>query len=365
MFCRDDYYFMSRALALAKKGYYTTDPNPNVGCVLVKQGKIIAEGWHAKAGREHAEIVALQNAGETQAATAYVTLEPCNHQGKTPPCCDALIEAGIRRVVVAMQDPNPLVAGSGLQRLRAAGMDVECGILEQDANALNCGFVKRMQTGLPWVISKMAMSLDGRTAMASGESRWITSPQARQDVHRLRARSSAIMTGIATVLADDCALTARLPADIDVVQPIRVVLDSTLQMPLDAKMLSLPGRTLILACLDNAEKKQALQQCGAEVFILPADENQRVDLYAAMKLLGQCPINQVLIEAGPTLNGALLKSGLVDEWVVYMAPSLLGDGGRGLFKMPQLHCMADKIELSVRQIRAVGPDIRLTWRIGE
>ena len=244
MSARHDAFYMARAIQLAKRGRYTTDPNPRVGCVLVRDDVIIGEGWHVKAGLGHAEVEALKNVRDAQGATAYVTLEPCSHHGKTPPCCDALITAGIKRVVAAMQDPNPQVSGRGLENLKAAGIEVSCGVLQEDAIALNRGFIKRMTENRPFVRSKLAMSLDGRTAMASGESKWITSAEARADVHRLRAESSAILTGINTVLADDPALNARV--DFDVVQPIRVVLDSGLSMPVTAQMAKLPGRSLVL-----------------------------------------------------------------------------------------------------------------------
>ncbi len=355
-----DAFFMARALELARKGRYTTDPNPRVGCVLVKQGLIIGEGWHKQAGFEHAELNALKSvepAHSVEGATAYVTLEPCAHQGKTPPCADALINAKVARVVVAMQDPNELVAGRGLQKLKAAGIEVCCGLLEADAQALNRGFIKRMIHQRPFVRSKLAMSLDGRTALASGESQWITSDCARADVQRLRAESSAILTGINTVLADDPSLNARVSEDVN--QPIRVILDSALQMPTTAKMATLPGRTLILTCLDDAQKREALQAVGFEVFVLPA-KNTRLDLSAVMTFLGQQQVNEVLVEAGAILNGALLTEGCVDEWIVYMAPCVLGDQSRGLFSIPSLQTMADKKTLQLREVRQVGPDLRLT-----
>ncbi|MGZ5076118.1 MAG: bifunctional diaminohydroxyphosphoribosylaminopyrimidine deaminase/5-amino-6-(5-phosphoribosylamino)uracil reductase RibD, partial [Methylobacter sp.] len=239
-----DAFYMAQAIALAKKGRYTTDPNPRVGCVLVRDDTVIGQGWHAKAGQGHAEVEALKNLADAKGATAYVTLEPCSHHGRTPPCSDALIKAGVSRVVAAMQDPNPKVSGRGLAKLEAAGIEVVCGVLQDDALSLNRGFIKRMTDNRPFVRSKLAMSLDGRTAMASGESKWITSDQARADVHRLRAESSAILTGINTVLADDPALTARI--DEEVLQPVRVVLDTHLQMPVTAQMVKLPGRSLIL-----------------------------------------------------------------------------------------------------------------------
>ena len=355
-----DAFYMVRAINLAKKGLYTTDPNPRVGCVLVKDDRVIGEGWHVKAGLAHAEIVALQDLSPrvTKGATAYVTLEPCSHQGRTPPCCDALIKAGITRVVAAMQDPNPLVSGKGLEKLKAAGIEVSCGLLQEDAMRLNRGFIKRMTRHCPFVRSKLAMSLDGRTAMASGESQWITSTEARADVHRLRAESSAILTGINTVLADDPSLNARI--DDDVLQPIRVVLDSRLKMPVTAKMAKLPGRSLILTTEQDKSKINNLLQAGFEVYSLPA-KNQRLDLLAVMDFLAEQQINELLVEAGAVLNGALLAEALVDEYIVYMAPCILGDLGRGLFHMPDLQRMADKKQLKLSDVRQVGSDLKLTY----
>ncbi|NOU13787.1 MAG: bifunctional diaminohydroxyphosphoribosylaminopyrimidine deaminase/5-amino-6-(5-phosphoribosylamino)uracil reductase RibD [Methylococcaceae bacterium] len=349
---------MARALQLARRGLYTTDPNPRVGCVLVRDDVIIGEGWHQQAGLGHAEIEAINNTPNPRGATAYVTLEPCSHYGRTPPCCDALISVGVSRVVVAMQDPNPLVAGQGLQRLKIAGIEVVCGVLEEDAQLLNRGFIKRMTAQRPFVRSKLAMSLDGRTAMASGESKWITSPQARADVQRLRAESSAILTGINTVLADDPALTARI--EDDVLQPIRVVLDSKLAMPVSAQVGMLPGRCLILTCSDDALKQQALQQAGFEVYRLP-EKQSRVDLQHVLSFLAEQQINELLIEAGPTLNGALLAENLVDEWTLYIAPCVLGDQGRGLFTLPGMDSMADKKNLNLTNVNIVGPDLKLTY----
>ncbi len=353
---------MARAIRLAKKGCYTTDPNPNVGCIFVRSDRVIGEGWHAKAGQGHAEVEALKDAGDAKGATAYVTLEPCSHHGKTPPCADALIDAGVKRVVVAMEDPNPLVSGKGIRQLRAAGIEVESGLLEEDARQLNLGFLTRMTTGRPFVISKMAMSLDGRTAMASGESKWITSAEARFDVHRLRASSSAVLTGIKTVLADNPSLNARL-GDVEIKQPLRVILDSQLKMPVNAKMAGLPGNSLVLCCSDNEQKKDALRQANFEVRNIATDNGLRVDLKQAFTYLGERQINQVLVEAGPVLNGALLATGLVDQWVVYMAPSILGDEGRGLFSLPGLKSMADKVRLQILDIRKVGVDFRVTFSV--
>jgi diaminohydroxyphosphoribosylaminopyrimidine deaminase / 5-amino-6-(5-phosphoribosylamino)uracil reductase len=362
-----DAVYMARALYLARKGLYTTDPNPHVGCVLVKNGKIIGEGWHKRAGQAHAEVDAINNATENPAdATAYVTLEPCSHHGRTPPCCEALIKTGVKRVVAAMLDPNPLVAGKGLKLLEQAGITVKSGILEPDARELNRGFILRMTQSRPFVRSKLAMSLDGRTAMASGESQWITSPEARADVQRLRAESSAILTGINTVLADDPSLTAR--TDKEVVQPVRVVLDSKLQMPTNAKMLGLTGRTIILTCIQSntvrpelveghAKKHQELQKAGFEVHCLP-EKNGRLKLNEVIKFLAEQEINEVLVEAGAVLNGALLAENLVDEWIIYMAPKILGDQGRGLFHLTGLDKIKDCKEMIVKDIRHLRKDLK-------
>ncbi|MCK9396951.1 MAG: bifunctional diaminohydroxyphosphoribosylaminopyrimidine deaminase/5-amino-6-(5-phosphoribosylamino)uracil reductase RibD [Methylobacter sp.] len=353
-----DVFYMARAVYLAKKGRYTTDPNPRVGCVLVRDDAVIGEGWHVKAGQGHAEVEALKNVPDAKGATAYVTLEPCSHQGRTPPCCDALVKAGIARVVAAMQDPNPQVSGSGLEKLKAAGIEVCCGVLQEDALALNRGFIKRMTENRPFVRSKLAMSLDGRTAMASGESKWITSAEARADVQRLRAESSAILTGVNTVLADDPSLNARVDWTIE--QPVRVVLDTHLNMPVTAKMAKLPGRSLILTCAQNQQKYHVLQQAGFEVYQL-SGKNGRLDLHAVMDFLGRQQINELLVEGGAVLNGALLAEGLVDEYVIYMAPCILGDQGRGLFSLPGLQQMADKKQLKLRDVRQIGQDLKLTY----
>jgi diaminohydroxyphosphoribosylaminopyrimidine deaminase/5-amino-6-(5-phosphoribosylamino)uracil reductase len=364
----DDYRCMGRAVRLAANGLYTTDPNPRVGCVIVKNGEIIGEGWHQRAGGPHAEIHALQQAGKNaEGSTVYVSLEPCSHHGKTPPCADALIQAKVDRVVVAMQDPNPLVAGEGVRKLTAAGIQVQNGVLQQQAEALNPGFIKRMRHKRPYVRCKLAMSLDGRTALANGESQWITGTQARLDAHRLRARSSAILTGINTVLADNPSLNARLGSDsnaagkgqeFDILQPLRVVVDSRLRMPLEAKMLSLPGATVIATASNDRQKIQQLQERGADVMVVD-QRNGQVDLESLLQRLGDRQINELMVEAGPLLNGALLQHKLVDELVIYMAPCLLGDTAKGLFALPGLEKMADRVELTINDIRAVGGD----WRI--
>ncbi len=353
----EDTVFMAKAIKLAEKGKYTTDPNPRVGCVLVKDNKVIAEGWHVKAGLGHAEVNALKQLDNAKNTTAYVTLEPCSHTGKTGPCCDALIAARVARVVVAMQDPNPLVAGQGIKKMQDAGIEVECGVLQQEAEILNKGFIKRMTTGLPFVRSKMAMSLDGRTAMASGESKWITSPASRAGVQLLRAESSVVLTGINTVLDDDPSLNVRLDG---VVQPIRVILDSELKIPLESKMLGLDGEIWVLTCNSDQQKIANAENAGYKVFQLKSD-NARLDLKAVMVFLGEKQVNNILVEAGAILNSALLAAEVVDEWVVYMAPCVLGDQGRGLFHLPELQKMADKKQLNMKAVRQVGPDLKLTF----
>lgn len=359
-----DITYMAHALHLAARGRFTTDPNPRVGCVLVRDGRIVGEGWHRRAGEDHAEVDALRNAGtNAKGATAYVTLEPCSHHGRTPPCSEALIRAGVVRVVAAMQDPNPRVSGRGLECLRAAGVDTRCGLLEADAEALNAGFCKRMRKGRPLLFSKVAMSLDGRTALASGESKWITGEHARRDVHRLRAGSSAILTGVETVLADDPSLTARLEDEAaDVVQPVRVILDSQLRTPPSAKMARLPGKTLILTVDTHDRSAGPLEDAGFEVCRVPSDRAGRVDVHAALELLGSGGMNEVMVEAGAVLNGALLKGRLLDRLIVFMAPVVLGDEGRGLFAVPDVRRMGDRIELKLVDVRHVGRDLRMTFQ---
>lgn len=356
----DDYRHMARALTLARRGLFGTDPNPRVGCVLVRDGAIVGEGWHQHAGEPHAEVNALEMAGErAHGATAYVTLEPCCHYGRTPPCTDALLAAGIARLVAAMSDPNPQVAGKGLAILRDAGVAVECGLLEIEARALNPGFIQRMTQGRPYVRVKLAMSLDGRTALASGESRWLTGEAARRDVQRLRARSSAILTGIGTVLADDPSLDVRLPEAER--QPLRVILDTALRTPPTAKTLRLPGSALIFTAVADPAAQKPLRAAGAEIAVLPRVASG-LDLRAAMAELARRECNEIHAECGPTLAGALLQAGLMDELVIYMAPSLLGDKARGLFELPELTRMQDRHELDVLDARAVGRDWRLTLR---
>ena len=354
----DDLRHMARAIALAKRGLNTTDPNPRVGCVLVKDGRVVGEGWHQRAGELHAEVHALNAAGDdARGATAYVSLEPCCHHGRTPPCSQALIKAGVQRVVAAMPDPNPRVASKGFAELEQAGVRVDIGTLRAEAEQINPGFISRMTRGRPYARVKLAASLDGRTALASGESKWITGEPARADVQRLRARSSAILTGIGTVLADDPSLTVR---DLDIGrQPLRVVLDSHLQMPPKARMLSLPGATLVVAVTADKGEAAALRAAGAEVLFLPG-EADAVDLAALFQHLAERAVNELLVEAGATLCGALLKAGLVDELIVYLAPHLLGDNARGMFNVPGIDTMKDRCAIEIQDIRALGKDWRIT-----
>ncbi|MCU7893249.1 MAG: bifunctional diaminohydroxyphosphoribosylaminopyrimidine deaminase/5-amino-6-(5-phosphoribosylamino)uracil reductase RibD [Candidatus Thiodiazotropha sp. (ex Ustalcina ferruginea)] len=360
---------MAHAIRLARQGLYTTHPNPRVGCLLVKDGEIIAEGYHRRAGEPHAERNALAMAGAAaRGSTAYVTLEPCCHHGRTPPCADALIEAGVKCVVAAMRDPNPKVSGSGFNQLQQAGIEVIEGVMQVQAEALNPGFIKRMSHGLPYVRCKMAMSLDGRTAMANGESQWITSPAARADVQCLRAQSAAILTGVGTLLADDPSMNVRLSAselDLDaglpIPHPVRVVLDPNLETPPNAKMLGLPGPTLIICNDEQPVHGAALEAAGAQIAVLPGD-NQRLDLQEVLRFLALQEINEVLLESGATLAGAMLEQGLVDELIVYLAPHLMGSAARGLFLLPGITHMADRIALDIFDLRQVGSDIRITAR---
>ncbi len=366
MSAQTDSIHMARALQLAARGLYTTAPNPRVGCVLVKDGNVVGEGWHQRAGGAHAEVHALQQAGDSaRGATAYISLEPCCHHGRTPPCSEALIKAGIRRVVVAMQDPNPEVAGKGLAQLQEAGIETSSGLMQAQAEELNAGFNMRMRTGRPLVRCKMAMSLDGRTAMASGESKWITGSAARQQVHRLRAQSSAIMTGIGTVLADNPALNVRLQDNVPEggwLQPLRTILDPNLNTPADARLLQQAGRSIIVTAVKDAEREAELQRAGAELVYLPS-AGGRIDLPELLTYLGNEQINEVLLETGATLSGAMLNAGLVDELMIFIAPHLMGNAARGLFDLPGLQTMDQRIELNIRDIRAVGEDWCLTAEV--
>lgn len=362
-FSAADHEFMARALRLAERGLYSTTPNPRVGCVIVKNGRVVGEGWHVRAGGQHAEVHALQSAGEhAPGACAYVTLEPCSHHGRTPPCAEALLAAGVIRVVAALQDPNPLVAGQGLARLRAAGVLAECGLLAAEARELNIGFVSRMTRSRPWLRLKLAASLDGKTALSNGASQWLTGPAARQDGHRWRARACAILTGIGTVRGDDPQLTVRgvEAPERDLRQPLKVVVDSHLDLSPDATVLR-AGRVLVAAAQADEARIDALRRRGAEVVLLPAADGQ-VDLPALFAELARRGINEVHGEAGCGLSGSLLRAGLVDELLLYLAPCLLGDTARGMFAMPALASLADRRRLVIHDVRSLGADLRLLAR---
>lgn len=355
-----DRHHMARALQLARQGLYTTSPNPRVGCVIVKGDVVVGEGWHERAGEPHAEINALRQAGESaRDATAYVTLEPCSHRGRTGPCSDALVEAGIKRLVVAQTDPNPQV--DSIDKLGDAGVDVETGLMSEDAEALNPGFNKRMRDGLPFVRCKIASSTDGRTAMASGESQWITSEAARQDVQRWRARSCAILTGSGTVIADDPSLNQRY--DESGRQPLRVVVDSRLRVSPDARCLTLAGPSVVATISGHDEKAEAMRQHGVDVENVEADDNGQCDLRAVLKMLAQREINEVHVEAGPALNGALLTAGLIDELLIYQASHIMGGEARGMFNINDLGRMDQRIALTRIELRLVGDDLRQRYKV--
>jgi len=351
---------MQYAIRLAKKGRYTTDPNPCVGCVIVNDGKVVGEGWHMRAGEPHAEVNALKQAGSNaKGATVFVTLEPCSHTGRTPPCAEALIAADVKKVFVAMVDPNPLVAGEGLKKLEAAHIEINSGLLESQARALNLGFIKRMESNRPFVRVKLAMSLDGRTAMASGESQWITGDAARNDVQFLRAESSAILTGIETVLVDNPSMNVRLSAqelEVDLIrQPKRIVLDSQFRMLSDVNITSSDDKCIVYTTV-NVDNKN---QYPFNIEKIDTHDKQ-IDLHALMKDLAKKEVNMLHVEAGSVLCGALLKNDLVDEIIIYMAPHIMGDSARGLFHLPELEQMKDRVSLKINDVRAIGNDIRIT-----
>ena len=351
---------MRRALELAARGLYTTSPNPRVGCVLVRDGRVVGEGWHERAGEAHAEVRAIADAkahGETtRGATLYVTLEPCNHHGRTPPCTDALIAAGIARAVVAMADPNSIAAG-GVERLRAAGLRVDSGLFEGEARDLNPGWIKRLREGRPWVRVKIAASLDGKTALESGASQWITGPAARADGHRWRARACAIVTGIGTVRQDDPQLTVR---EVETPrQPLKVVVDRHGELPANARLLQ-RGDVLVV----SAETPKRAWPANVESVVLRGADG-RVDLDRMLHLLAEREVNEVHVEAGAKLNGALLAAGLIDELVVYLAPRLLGDPARGMFALPEpLSQLAASVPLAIRELQRIGDDVRIVARVG-
>ena len=364
MFNQSEQNFMQQALDLAEAGLYTSMPNPRVGCVIVKDGKVIGRGAHLRAGTPHAEIHALYEAGEAaKGADVYVTLEPCSHHGRTPPCADALVAAGVKRVIAAMQDPNPKVAGKGLAGLQSQDIEVACGLLEADAQALNPGFIKRMTESRSFVRSKIAASLDGRTALANGVSQWITGEQARSDVQQWRASSCAIMTGIYTVLLDDPQMNIRQADLLEAKsgqQPLRVVVDSRLQISPEARILQ-GGKVLVVYAEDAQAHAAAIKAAGADLVCLPNPQG-KVDLLKLLQHLATLEINEVLVEAGQGLNGALQQADLIDEYLFYYAPVLLGSEARGMFAMPSMTEMAQRAELEILSMDRVGEDIRLRAR---
>ncbi len=356
-----DNSYMQRALALAAKATPNCPPNPAVGCVIVKDQQILGEGFTQETGKAHAEVMALRDAkakgNSVQGATVYVTLEPCAHQGRTPPCAKALIEAKVARVVAALRDPNPLVNGKGLAMLAEAGIEVECGLCEEEAIERNIGFIKRVQTGLPFVRAKMAMSLDGQIALSSGESKWITTEESRKDGHNWRARSGAILTGSGTVTADNPQLNVRLPGAER--QPLKVIVDSNLTVNPESTIFQ-TGKVLLVCARYDIVRAQVYEGLGAEVIELPNSE-KRVDLKALMQELGKREINEVHVEAGPRLNGALVQEGLIDEFLVYVAPKFLGKG-KGLLDMTPLHSLADAPKMKIVSVDRLGDDLRIRLR---
>ena len=366
MFTPLDLSFMRRALELAERGMYTTTPNPRVGAVIVKDGRIVGEGWHQVAGEGHAEVNAVRDAhakhgpDAVKGSTVYVTLEPCSHHGRTPPCADLLVEEGVALVVAAMEDPNPLVAGNGFKRLRAAGIDVRCGLMESDAHELNIGFISRMTRALPWVRLKVAASLDGKTALANGQSQWITGPEARKDGHAYRARACAILTGIGTVLEDNPQLNVRevqTPR-----QPLKVIVDSRLQTPPDARILA-EGRVLIACAVEDAEARARLEAKGCEIILLP-NAAGKVELMDLMRELGRRKLNEIHVESGFKLNGSLIREGCVDELLIYFAASIIGEGGQGMFNLPVLTRLDQRQKLKLHKVSQLGDDLRLIARMG-
>ncbi len=362
-FSPEDLAHMSRALELAERGCFTARPNPLVGCVVVRDGEVIGEGWHARAGEPHAEVNALADAGNARGAKVYVTLEPCTHHGRTPPCIDALIKAKVDEVVIAALDPSDVVDGAGAAGLRAAGITVRHGLLSDKAEAQNRGFISRVTRQRPWVALKVAASIDGATAMKNGESQWITSKDSRVDVQRLRARSGAIMTGIGTVVADDPSLNVRdesIPADVP--QPVRAVVDSSLRMPSSASMLSLKGDTVVY-CTDDAGREE-LEAAGASVMKVERSADGRVVLTDVLRDLAvNRDVNDVLVEAGPGLAGSMIEAELVDELVIYQAPHIMGSETMPMFSTPSITALAERVELDIDDVQRIGPDMRITARV--
>ena len=349
---------MARALQLAARGRYGTFPNPRVGCVIARNGEIVGEGWHERAGQPHAEVHAIRAAGDrARGADAFVTLEPCSHHGRTPPCADALVTAGVAKVWAAMQDPNPRVAGQGIERLQGRGIECNVGVLESASRELNRGFVSRMERGRPFVTLKLASSLDGRTAMASGESKWITSDAARADVHRLRAEAGAVLTGANTVLADDPLMTARNWVDADSRAPDRIVLDSRARIEAGARVWNDDGARRFRVCGADAG---GVEVQGVERLAVALAGDGRVHLGEALRELAHREVNHVLVECGADLAGSFLRDGLVDELICYIAPSLLGDDARGLAQIAGLDTLAQRVQLQFKDVRQIGPDLRIT-----
>ena len=362
----NDQAFMAKALRLANKGLYTTRSNPRVGCVIVKNNSIIGQGFHAYPGEPHAEINALNDVKDSvEKATVYVTLEPCVHHGKTPPCSQALVDANVSRVVIAMLDPNPIVNGKGFQQLQTNNIKTTCNIMAAEAAALNKGFIKRCTNNRPYITVKSAISLDGKTALSSGESKWISSDASRKDVQKLRARSCAILTGIETVLSDDPSLSVRLDKHElelrkEIQQPIRVVLDTQLRIPLNAKILQPANEVIIYTCSNNSEKLSALKSLNIEV-VQKQRHNNGISMKNIMADLASREINEVLVEAGSTLVGSLLEEKLVDEMIVYMAPHIMGNASSGLADIPNIKTMQDRIQLEMQEFRKIDQDIKMIF----
>jgi diaminohydroxyphosphoribosylaminopyrimidine deaminase/5-amino-6-(5-phosphoribosylamino)uracil reductase len=360
LFTADDHTYMARALRLARHGLFTTTPNPRVGCVVVSGSAVAGEGWHVRAGEPHAEVHALGAAGaRARGSTIYVTLEPCSHHGRTPPCAQALIAAGVARVIVAMQDPNPKVAGAGIETLRRAGVEAEVGLLAEEARELNIGFVSRHERARPWVRVKTAASLDGRIALENGASQWITSPAARRDGHRWRARACAVMAGVGTLQADNPRLNVR---EVETTrQPMRIVVDRRLEMSPQARVLE-GGNVLVFCAREDRARSAALRAAGAQIVEMP-DAAGKVDLAAMMQELARRELNEIHVESGNRLNGALMQAGVVDELLIYLAPQLLGDAARGMFDLGVLTTLEQRVELRIRELRRIGTDVRILARI--
>jgi len=357
-----EYEFMSRAIQLAKRGRYTCEPNPRVGCVISKDNQLLAEGGHIIAGEAHAEINALKQCNDASDATVYITLEPCSHHGRTPPCIEALIKEKVKEVIIAMRDPNPLVSGAGIKQLESAGIRVRQGLLEAEAAKLNPGFIKRMNSELPYIRCKMAMSLDGRTALSNGDSQWISSEQSRRDVHHMRAASAAIMTSVDTLIKDDASLNAR-ELGFEVKQPIRVIIDRQLKTPIQAKLFSIAGNVsgqiIIYTEQKSSVRVSELEERGASVISIEKSESWLREVVS--HLAKEYEVNDVMVEAGATFSGALIEAGLVDELVIYMASFLLGDSAQPLLKLQPLEKLNAAKKMKLSDVRKIGQDLRLTY----